>query len=154
MKNAYTLSIFIILSLCLTPFQTTQAALVPVEKTSPPTKKLKKKVLRQNIKKAKRQVKKHKNKYRKKSYKPGQQDNYESIWVTIVLILSIYFITAITLTVLGFVFALPGLWVVGIILLAIPVILFLIGIIQGLINSKRQAKERKRKKIEGKESNI
>ncbi|MBL4650706.1 MAG: hypothetical protein JKY03_13325 [Aureispira sp.] len=154
MKNAYTLSIFIILSLCLTPFQTTQAALVPVEKTSPPTKRLKKKVLRQNIKKAKLQVKKHKNKYRKKSYKLKQQDNYESIWVTIVLILSIYFITAITLTVLGFVFALPALWVIGITLLAIPFTIFLIGLIQSLINSHKQAKERKRKKNEEKESEI
>jgi Flp pilus assembly protein TadB len=154
MKNAYALSIFIILSLCLTPFQTTQAALVPVEKTNSPTKKLKKKVLRQNIKKAKLQLRKHKKKHQKRSYKQQQEDNYSSIGAWVILILSIYFITAITLTIVGFVFALPGLWVTGIILLAIPIILFLIGIIQGTINSRKQAKERKRKENEGKESEI
>ena len=141
MKNAYTFSILVILSLCLPPFQTAQAALVPVEKTSSPTKKFKKKAPRQNIKKTKFQLRKQKEAHQKHSYKPEQQNDYEGIWITIITLISIYLITDILFIIFGFVFGLVGLWITGICLLVIPILIFLIRSIDG--NIKRRKLEKK-----------
>jgi Flp pilus assembly protein TadB len=151
MKNTYILSIFIILNLCLTPFQTTQAALVPVEVTN-------QKASKKNLKKRqgfhKKQYKKQlKNKFKrtwkKRSPKPEQQNEYGAFWAIIITVISAYAITAILFIIFGFLFGLIPLWITGICMVVTP---FLILLIRDLAGTIEQRKFKKKKELEEKKN--
>lgn len=141
MKNVNILSLFIILSICLIPLSSIEAALVPTLKTTHQVKKTIKKKARKGLKNHKKRLKKHPQRARKKHFKPEQQNEYEGIWAILIAILSIYLITAILLTVFGFIYMIPGLWVTGVILLLIPIILIIYSIIKSSIQNKKSKKE-------------
>jgi hypothetical protein len=140
MKNASLFSILIILSLFFVPTQALQAGLVPVEKASTQTKKLKNKFLRKKNRKTKFQLKKQKKTY---STKSQQKSNYMGFLTVALILLAFYLIIAIALLVLGFIFALPALWVTGILLIGIPLTIFIIIFISDTIAAAQYAKEEK-----------
>lgn len=147
MKHTYILSIFIILNLCLIPFQTTQAALVPVEVIN---QKASKKNLKKRQQFHKKQYKKQlKNKFKKRSPKPEQQNDYGGFWAIIITVLSVYAITAILFIIFGFLFGLIGLWITGICMLAIPTLIFFI---RDLSFSIKRRKLKKKKELEDKKN--
>lgn len=151
MKNTYILSIFIILNLCLTPFQTTQAALVPVEVTNQKANKKNTKKRQQLHKNQYKKQLKHKFKrtWKKRSPKPEQQNDYGGFWAIIITVISVYLITAILFIIFGFLFGLVGLWITGICFLVIP---FLIFLIRDLAGSIEQRKFKKKKELEEKKN--
>lgn len=139
MKNAPTFCLLIILSLCLSPFQATQAALVPIKKSSVTTKKIERNTQRKNIKKTKLKFKQHK----KHLHKPEQQNIYRVITAILITFLALYVIGAILLIIFGIVFGLISLWITGICLLGIPLIILLISAISNEISYRKYLKEKK-----------
>lgn len=140
MKNYYALTLLIILSLFLPPFQSLHANLVPIEKSNYQTKKSTKKAHRQTLKKAQQKFKKQRKKYKKSTHKPEQQNGYGALWALLIGLISFYVIGAIVFIIVGFVFTIPALWITGICLLGVPL---LISIISGIISAIEVSKYKK-----------
>lgn len=140
MKQYYIFILVILINIGLVPVSSLQANAVPVEVTS---QKAVQKIKKKRQQSFKRHYKKlFKNKRKKQAHKPEQQNDYGGIWAIIITFLAIYVITAIVLIVVGFVFALPGLWITGICLLVVPFIIHLLTNIQVRKPIKKEA-ERK-----------
>jgi Flp pilus assembly protein TadB len=145
MKNSYAFTFLILLNLFLIPFQSVQAALVPVEKTSNKTKPISKKIKKKKFLSSKKQSKiKFKNNRKKQLYKPNQQNNYGVITTILIGAICLYFLIPVTFLIVGLVLAIPGLWITGIVLFALPFIILLIILISNRISDAKYEKERKK----------
>lgn len=150
----YLYPLFLVLCLLL-PTLPLQAALVPIQKTNQTTKKRtykkRRKCLRKLSSKQHKPLQSYRSKSKQKKHRrPDQKNDYEGIWALLISIVSIYFIIAITLTILGFVFMLPGLWIAGITLILAPFIVLLYFFIKGAVAQKKHREKPTKKKAEQK----
>lgn len=136
MKKIYFFPLLIILSLFFAPIQISHAALVPIQKT---TQKASKRLQKRKLKRTKRAYKRRWNATQKKNApKPEQQNDYGGIWAILITLIVLYFGTGITLMIVGFALMVPGLWIAGIVVVALPFVVLLVAIIAAAI---REAKD-------------
>jgi Flp pilus assembly protein TadB len=147
MKNSSVFTFLILLSLFLTPFQSVQAALVPVEKTINQSKVISKKNKKKSIHLSKKNSKKRFKTNRTKQFrKPNRQNIYGIITALVIGAICLYFSIPITLLIVGLTLAIPGLWIASICLFALPFLLLLIAWIVNSVNYANYQKEEKLKR--------
>ena len=146
MKNSYVFTFLILLSLFLTPLQSVQAALVPIEKTTNQSKVITKKIKKKSVRFSKKYSKKRFKTNRKKQFrKPDQQNIYGIITALVIGAICLYFSIPIVLLIVGISLAIPGLWIASICLFALPFLLLLIG---WIVDSVSHANHQKKEKLE------
>ncbi len=152
MKNSSVFTFLILLSLFLTPFQSVQAALVPVEKTINQSKVISKKNKKKSIHLSKKNSKKRFKTNRTKQFrKPNRQNIYGIITALVIGAICLYFSIPITLLIVGLSLAIPGLWIASICLFALPFLcLLIISIIDAISDANYQKKERLEREAQNK----
>jgi hypothetical protein len=146
MNHSCAFILLIVISLFLMPLQQAQAALVPIEKTSIKSKRLANKIKKKEFQRSKKsQQKKRQINKKNPLYKPDQQKTSVSPgFIALMLsILILYFGTSIVFMIVGGILALPGLWITGICMLAVPFTILLITMISDAIATKKYHKKQK-----------
>jgi len=124
MKHSYTFTLLTLLSIFLISSQPAYASLVPLEKTSLRTKKIKKRTKREALKKTLNYKKKYKQRLKgNDSITQSQNHGWEGFETMVISILILWILIAVAFIVLGFFFALPFLYIIGFCLLPWPIIL-------------------------------